>query len=101
MNRKRCWLTHKRREPWSSCPLCGAPLKWVLDINWTPCDDEPVLYAKGGNLKLIKNRELIEDCRLYLPGDELLGMALIPHYYTCAVLKKERREWARKKKNVR
>jgi hypothetical protein len=59
-----------------------------------------VLYTEetdNGKLKLFKKRELIEGCEIYDPKkhrDLKPQYALIPHYYTCSVLKRERAEWA-------
>jgi len=90
-------MAHRRREPWNVCPLCGKPLRWVRVIEWTPCDEEPVLFVPGGKMTLIKKRDFVLNCALYKRGDKNRpGTALIPHFYTCEVLRRERREWARK-----
>lgn len=81
------------------CPLCQAPLQWrKTDVDgWVPCNDVPVMYVYGGRLKLVKRRDLIGNCALYVPRKhhgQRPGYAWMPHYYTCPVLRKERQEWA-------
>lgn len=101
--RERCWLSHRRRPEFNSCPLCGAPIKWerLWDGTFSPCDAEPVLVIqkRGSRFNVVYRRELIKDCKLYSPrtdGCAAPKIARMPHYYTCPVLKAERREWARK-----
>lgn len=104
-SRDRVWLTHKRREDWLSCPLCGAPIKWVKVENakyeWCPCDEEPVLVVTGkksSKYKAVYHHELIDGCVVYR-GRRYDGkpiMARMPHYFTCPPLIKSRREWATK-----
>lgn len=88
-------MQHYRREDWKRCPLCGKPIKWVETEfrKYTPCDIEPVLYLEGGNLWLVKNRELIKNCTLYRPGmpHEKVKYGLNPHVFTCQVLQKRRK----------
>lgn len=99
--RERCWPTHRRRQPWNSCPLCRAPLKWVrLDTDeWCPCDEVPVLFlpAKSGRYRLVSKRVLVNG-ELY-KGDPHVHpkYGRLPHYYTCPVLIEERRQWARRR----
>lgn len=103
MQRGRVWITHKFHENFNICPLCGVPLKWKYTGlgEWVPCDEQPILYVEnGGNLKLYKRRYLIEGCTIYNPRkhkDIRPQYALIPHFYTCPVLRKERAEWAKSK----
>ena len=100
----RCWLKHWKRELWNSCPLCGKSLTWVRVADWTPCDEEPVLYVPGGKLTIVKKRDYVENCALYKKGDGSdvrPETGLIPHYYTCEVLLKERKDWARDRERVR
>lgn len=85
------------------CPLCGKPLLWKrTDLDeWVPCDEEPVLFVAGGTKKLFKKHELLEDCEVFNPlihRDVKPQYALIPHFYTCSELKKERAEWARQQR---
>ena len=100
--RDRCWLTHKRREPWMICPLCNQPIAWRrTDVDgWVPCDELPVLFVPGGRLRLVVRRDLLDGCKLYRPGkdkDRPL-YAMLPHFYTCPVLKQERADWAFRKR---
>lgn len=96
--RERCWLTHKRREPWGICPLCRQPIAWRrLDIEgWSPCDELPVLFVPGGRLRLVVRRGMVDGCKVFDPRKDKgrPKYAMMPHYYTCPALKKERREWA-------
>ena len=95
--RERCWLTHWRREGWPLCPLCGKPITWEKTIEgWTPCDNDPALCVTGGKWQVVKRRELTEKkYRLWGPGSaEQPIYAMIPHYYTCKVLRAERRSYA-------
>lgn len=78
------------------CPLCGGPIQWKkTDLDgWVPCDQTPVLFTLGGKLRLVKRRDLVHG-QLYTPGRrERPQYAWMPHYYTCPVLRRERREWA-------
>lgn len=100
--RRRCWKTHRRREDWHVCPLCGAQIKWVRlwSGDFSPCDVEPVLFlpSKGARYSVVTRRELIDDCRLYNPrrdGANRPNIGSMPHYYTCPVLIEERRAWAK------
>ena len=100
--RERCWPTHKRRRPWNSCPLCNAPISWVRldDDLWCPCDDEPVLFTKApsGRYRLVSKREIVNG-ELYKRGSSgLPRYGRLPHYYSCPVLKAERRQWARQQR---
>ena len=98
--RDRCWLTHRRREPWTVCPQCGAPLQWRrTDVDgWVPCDVMPVLYVAGGSLRLVKRRDMLGGCSIYRAGQHCTQKpqyAYMPHYYTCPVLRQERAAWAK------
>lgn len=97
--RERCWITHQRRRWWNTCPLCGQPIKWVWlsDGNYSPCNEEPVLYAFSdkSKFKVVVKRELLERVTLTVPPDGKPRYGRLPHYYTCPVLVKERREWAK------
>ena len=99
---ERCWITHKRKPYWNECPLCGKPLKWVRlwSGEFSPCDEEPVLYAKSksGKLKIVARRDIVESVTTNIPLGEKPKYGRIPHYYTCPVLVKERREWAKNNK---
>lgn len=106
--RERCWITHRRPEIWTTCPLCRKPIRWVRLWNdkWSPCDEEPVLFLRksattpgGGRWrkKIVRKREILEDCAIYNPSIDQGARpetGRIPHFYTCPVLKQERREWA-------
>lgn len=101
-NRERCWVTHKRRPFWNECPLCGQPIKWIKlwDGKFSPCDDEPVLFvfSKDAKYKVVVKRELLEHITLKIPPGEKPRYGRLPHYYSCPVLIKERREWAKANK---
>jgi len=47
-------------------------------------------------MRLVRRHEIIEGCKLYKTAgeEELPRYAYIPHYYTCPVLRSERRAWA-------
>lgn len=67
---------------------------------WVPCDELPVLFVPGGRLRLVVRRDLLDGCKLYRPGkdkDRPL-YAMMPHFYTCPVLKQERADWAFRKR---
>lgn len=75
-------------------------MTWVRTIEefYVPCDEEPILYAKdNGKLKIIKRRDLIDGCSRYDPNKHTCKplYGLLPHYYSCPVLRDERRAWAR------
>ena len=81
------------------CPQCSKPIQWKrTDVDgWVPCDETPVMFVKGGRMKLLKRRDLIEGCTIYVPGKhkgQRPQYAYMPHYYTCPVLRRERAEWA-------
>jgi len=71
-------------------------MRLVID-GWCPCDNEPVMYVRGGRLKLVKHRDLLDGCAVYIPGKHKVQRrpeyAFIPHYYTCPVLRRERAAW--------
>ena len=97
--RERCWPTHRRREPWVLCPLCGAALRWIKlrSEKWTPCDELPVLFVKdGGRTSCVSGRELVVGCSIYSPRLHFQKprTGRLPHYYSCPILCRERREWA-------
>lgn len=100
--REKCWITHKRRRFWNACQLCGQPIKWVrlLDGTFSPCNEEPALYAfsEKGKFKIVSKGELLKNITLNVPVSGKLRYGHLPHYYTCPVLVKERREWARANK---
>lgn len=80
------------------CPLCHQPIAWRrLDIEgWSPCDELPVMFVQGGRLRLVFRRDIVDRCKLFDPkkDQDRPKYGMIPHYYTCPVLKKERAEWA-------
>lgn len=80
------------------CPLCHKPIAWrKVDVDgWVPCDELPVLFVPGGRLRLVVRRELRDGCKLFRPGkdEERPVYGMMPHYYTCPVLKKERADWS-------
>lgn len=83
-----------------TCPLCNKSLAWrKTDLDeWVPCDEEPILYVKdSGKTKIYKKREIIDGCSIYIPGKhkERPEYGRLPHYYSCEILKAERREWAK------
>lgn len=83
------------------CPLCNAPIKWIhlWDDTWSPCDELPVIFTPDPESKtqIIRRHELVHGV-IYSPkqGTESTTMGRLPHYYSCPVLRKERKEWARK-----
>lgn len=85
--RLRVWLKHNKKEEWERCPLCNMPLRWSYDgLEWIPCDKEPILYKFDliGEFKIIKKRELIDNCIIYKGGNTTgYSYGLIPHIYTC------------------
>lgn len=104
LNRERCWVVHKRRAAWNTCPLCGASLRWVRlwDGSYSPCDEEPVLYyipdGKKGKYKVVVKGEILENASIKIPPCTTAKYARLPHYYSCPSLREERREWAIKHK---
>ncbi|GEM_PF-7005206 len=82
LERKRCWLTHYRREDWEYCPLCNAPIRWMYDGDlWIPCDREPVRFSRGidGNLTIVAGGGTLDYCML----DDGGRLGLLPHVYSC------------------
>ena len=64
---------------------------------WVPCDETPVMFLKGGKLKIYSRRELTEKCKLFDPKKDRNATpkyGMLPHFYTCPVLVSERKEWA-------
>ena len=103
-DRDRCWITHKRRAAWNVCPLCGAPIKWVRLWNdeWSPCDDIPVLFLPDikARTKIIRRRETVSGA-IYKPRRDGTARPIpgrLPHFYSCPVLKQERRAWVMENK---
>ena len=101
--RDRCWVTHRRRETWTRCPLCGAPITWVKlwDGTYSPCDTEPVLVVTdpGSKRQVVRRHELISGYAVYKPGGvnpvgQTATYARLPHCLSCRVLRGERRAWA-------
>lgn len=98
--RDRCWLTHRRREPWTVCPQCGRPIQWRrTDADgWVPVDEYPAMVVPGGRESVVKHRDLIGGVRLYVPARDRGTppvYAWRPHYYSCPVLRDERKAWAK------
>lgn len=97
--RERCRVIHKRLPWWNTCPLCGQPITWLRlwDGTYSPCDDEPVMYAfsEKAKYKVVVKRELVERVTLKLPPGAKPRYGRLPHYFSCPVLRKERRAWAR------
>lgn len=58
----------------------------------------PALYVEdGGNLKIVSRHELVEGVSLYAPRkhkNTRPQYGRLPHYYSCPVLRNERRAWA-------
>ena len=82
------------------CPLCNAPIKWIhlWDDTWSPCDEVPVLFSADAQSKtqVIVRHELLHG-KIYRRGaaPENVKFGRLPHYYSCPVLRGERRAWAR------
>lgn len=96
---ERCWVIHKRKPYWTICPQCGAPVRWVRlwDGTWSPCDEEPVLYSFPGGktkYKIIAKRDVVLNAVPRPKAGDKPRYGRIPHYYTCPVLREERRAWA-------
>lgn len=93
--RKRLWLTHRRRLDTASCPLCGVAILWIYDgICWYPCNREPVLaYPERGGKRAVYKRCLLENVHLYSDGS-LKGLQPVemhlPHVLSCEVLRAEK-----------
>ena len=49
-----------------------------------------VLYLDGGNMWLVKNREIIKTCTMYKPGmpHETIKYGLRPHVFTCPAIER-------------
>lgn len=95
------WKKHKRRGD-DLCPHCNAELKWIYDDSgWFPCDKEPVLFVMHptGRHRFIYKKQELSNCVLFKPGDERTKGAPLwghqQHYYTCAVLRSHRAEYAK------
>ena len=100
-NRERCWITHKRREYWNQCPICGRPIKWVRlwTGEYSPCDIEPVLYSRPGKqtkYQVVAKHDIWKNVVFKAAPGEPPRYGWKPHFYSCPVLLEERREWARK-----
>lgn len=54
------------------------------------------MFVPGGSLRLIVRRDIVDGCKIFDPkkDKEKPKYAMIPHFYTCPVLKSERRNWA-------
>ena len=46
-------------------------------------------------MRLVVRRDILDGCKLFNPkkDQEKPKYGMIPHYYTCPVLKKERMDW--------
>lgn len=98
-DRDRCWLSHKRKENWILCPLCGKPIKWVRlwPGGYSPCDTVPVMYSKSDRktkYQIVVKGDFICNVLIRAKPTEKPRYGYLPHYYTCPVLVRERREWA-------
>ncbi len=87
--RSRVWLQHRRREEYTSCPLCNAAIRWIYtgDV-WIPCDRETIFFKPDTNgvFEIVKNRELVQG-EIYCGGDnEGYVRGLLPHVYSCDCL---------------
>lgn len=97
------WKKHKTRLYVDVCPHCGKEIVWIYDgIEYYPCDREPVLFCMHPNGKqtLIYKRRELPNCILYDPKDPRCRnsaqfKAHIQHWYTCPVLKENRRAWVK------
>lgn len=81
------------------CPQCGQVIQWRrTDCDgWVPVDEYPALLVRGGKESAVLRRELIGGVRLYVPArDRSIRpiYAYRPHYFSCPVLRSERRAWA-------
>lgn len=100
-NRERCWITHKRRDYWNQCPLCGRPIKWVRlwTGEYSPCDIEPVLYSRPGKqtkYQVVAKNDIWKNVVFKAVPGEPPRYGWKPHFYSCPILLAERWEWARK-----
>lgn len=95
------------RPAWDNCPQCNKPLRWLhIEDEWYPCDHEPImfmLHTEGRN-EVIYNRKVYKSALIYSRKDSRfkdnianIKSGYIQHFYTCEVLKSERKEWAKKK----
>lgn len=70
---------------------------------WSPCDAEPVMIeaGTGGRLQAVFWHELWNGCSIYSGRTRKKPMlGRLPHYYTCPVLLRERRDWAGRHTNA-
>lgn len=95
------WKTHKHREDFNQCPHCNAPLRWIyVGEEWIPCDKQPTLFIlhPSGSAKIIYKKQVYENCLIYKKADKRFQGEILegnrPHFYTCEVLRKQRREYA-------
>lgn len=82
------------------CPQCGRPIQWRrTDADgWVPVDEYPAMVVPGGRESAVKHRDLIGGVRLYVPARDRGTRPVYawrPHYYSCPVLRDERKAWAK------
>lgn len=100
------WKSQKHRLEGNTCPHCGQVLRWIYNgSTWFPCDKEPVLFMlhPKGKSTIIYNKELFTNALVYKAGDRNFeGVQPLqgnePHYFTCAVLRSHRQEFARSRR---
>lgn len=97
----KCWMVHRRQAWWDACPHCQKRIKWIrlFDGRWSPCNEEPVMYTfpKNGEkskYKVVAKRDIVENVIFKVPPEDKPRYGWLPHYFSCPVLRKERREWA-------
>lgn len=101
------WKVHRHKGDFDFCPMCGTPLRWIYDGDgWMPCDREPVLFVMHprGRERVVYQRKVYDNCVIYRKGDERFSDGAIrgnvQHYYTCPVMRENRRAFARAQKGL-
>lgn len=95
-----CRLKHKYRGHNNYCTLCGDSIKWIknkLEDYWVPVDAKPIMYqAHTDGRYTVYDRyhrkvpfALVFSLKGKQPTEKIF-QGLIPHYYTCEVLKSKR-----------
>ena len=98
------WKKPKHKGDFSECPHCGKPIRWIYDGDgWLPCDHEPVMFIlhPRGTKNIVYEKQLFTNGLIYRKGDQrFVGMPMRGnelHYYSCAVIRERRREYAIRK----
>ena len=98
------WKKHKHKGDFSECPHCGKPIRWIYDGDgWLPCDHEPVMFIlhPRGTKNIVYEKQLFTNGLIYRKGDRrFVGVPMRGnelHYYSCAVIRERRREYAIRK----